>query len=137
MTRRAKLSLDTDQHHKGAPPHGFDEPQPAASGESARHAGPPAEQAVAGGAAGAARRRAGGRWRAHRPAAEAEAAGGTPGPQNGGQVAAARQRSGSRMPVVGVLMSHAASFARRPLVRAVALGLVAGVSIYLFRRRLF
>ncbi len=135
MTRRAKLSLATDQQHKGTPPHGFDGPQPAAAGESAEQAGPAPEQAAPARDANRVGRRAGGRWRADRQAAGAAGAGA--GPQAGEPRDPAGQTSASAMPAGKVVLSRAAALSRHPVVRVVGLSLLAGLSIYLLRRRLF
>ncbi|WP_058557621.1 hypothetical protein [Thiohalocapsa sp. ML1] len=120
MTRRAKLSLDPEQRTKAAPPHGFDG-EPDKQEPDAVPA--PAPAAAAEGIAEA--ERVARHWQADRPTPCAEE----------GAVAAAPQHplraAGSTVVAVARVL------ARKPAVRAVGVAVLAGVSIYLLRRRLF
>lgn len=119
MTRRAKLSLDPAQRTKAAPPHGFDAEQDA---QAPAAVPTPAPAAAAEGIAEA--KRVAGQWQAEprTPAAEAP------------EAAAARH------PVwmAGVTaVAIARVLARKRVVRAVGAAVLAGVSVYLVRRRFF
>jgi hypothetical protein len=131
--RRAKLSLDPKRHTKAPPPHGFDAPE-TASAEQSQAPDDAATGLGASAGAGAARRRAAG-WQAHRPVpaepsaamAGAEASGGSPAERDGAIAAHGAD----------TWLAQAAALSRHPAVRALAVGVVTGLSLYLLRRRLF
>jgi hypothetical protein len=119
MTKRAKLSLDPQQRGKAPPPHGFGSSaaDEAAAAMAASHAGVSATDP--------ARRRGqnGGAWQAQRPGPSAAG--------HSAQGAAAAATTGNAW------VATARVLARRPLVRGAAMVVLAGLSLYLLRRRLF
>lgn len=120
MTRRAKLSLDPEQRTKAAPPHGFD-------GEPGKQEPETVPDPVPGAAAEgiAEAERVARHWQADRP---------TPCAEDGAAVAAPQHP----LLVAGnAVVAVARVLARKPAVRAVGAAVLAGVSIYLLRRRLF
>ncbi len=123
MTKRAKLSLEPDRRAKAPPSHGFESPTeiPPAGAAAARKAG--SQGAVQDQTPTPARAAAG--WQAHPP-------GSTPSPRPVSPDPTPPHSVGA-----GALAVRLGSLARRPLVRAVAVGLAAGLSLYLLRRRLF
>lgn len=147
MTKRARLSLDPGQRSKAPPPHGFDpEADDAAPPDATGGAASTAEPARAAPLAASYDRpkRAGGRWRAHRPQSEPQS---EPRPEPEPEPGAAAARApdaatGIGSPAFGAssgtaLLAHLRALSRRPVVRAIAVGVAAGVSLYLLRRRLF
>jgi hypothetical protein len=131
--KRAKLSLDPKQRSKSAPPHGFD--TQAAAGQS-RSAGEPNAGQGQAPAKGATGRPAAAPWQAHRPAPPPESAtSATPAAPHHREVAAASTPAGPA--AERGLSARAAAIGRHPLVRAAAVALAAGLSLYLLRRRLF
>jgi hypothetical protein len=131
MTRRAKLSLDPKQHSKTPPPHGFDVPAPTPA-EPERPDGSTAASRP--GAGGTPARPAGGRGRAHRREPVASQA---PDDSSGLEGATGDARPATPGHTPGAVLAVARVLSRRPLVRALAVGVAAGISIYLLRRRLF
>lgn len=131
--RRAKLSLDPKQHSKSPPPHGFETSptggQSASTGEANEAKG---QAATAGGG----ERPAAGRWEAHRPSPP-------PGSQTGAESTEPLRKEAPASSTAAVrgaeraLLTRAAAIGRHPLVRAAAVGLAAGLSLYLLRRRFF
>jgi hypothetical protein len=128
MTKRAKLSLDPQQRSKPAPPHGFAGQAAPPPDAGAVHPGAAApakgSTAEAGQAAGPAAGRAAGHWRANRP---------EPEPAQAAAVAEDQPAGGG----IGAWVAGVRVLARKPVVRAVAVGMLAGLSFYLLRRRLF
>lgn len=127
--RRAKLSLDSKQHSKSPPPHGFQSPsdagQSAAAGAAKQAQGQASTEADGG-------RPAAGRWEAHRPSLPPESQAGAEPTAPLHEEAPASSPAAARAP-----SARAAAIGRHPLVRAAAVGLAAGLSLYLLRRRFF
>jgi hypothetical protein len=131
--RRAKLSLDSKQHSKSPPPHGFETPAAAGQSASAGEANQAQVQASTEGGAG---RPAAGRWEAHRPAPAPESQAGAE-PTDPLHEAAPAPSTAAVPAQERALLARAAAIGRHPLVRAAAVGLAAGLSLYLLRRRFF
>jgi hypothetical protein len=124
MTKRAKLSLDPQQRSKPAPPHGFAGQAAPSPDAGAVHPGAAAPAKGSTAEAGRAAGQAAGHWRANRP---------EPAAAQGAAVAEDQPAGGG----IGAWVAGVRVLARKPVVRAVAVGMLAGLSFYLLRRRLF
>jgi hypothetical protein len=147
MTRRSKLSLDPSKHAKAPPPHGLDEAEATGAPSAGEHQPEPAEGSGSG-EEGAHRRGIGppppqprhgqGAWQAHTPV-QATDDGRTA--TSGAMDSAQREQPGSSATPPHDRRKHLShslrTLAKRPVVRAVAAGLVTGLAVYLLRRRLF
>jgi hypothetical protein len=120
MTKRAKLSLDPARQAKGEPRHGFGDEMETGDAVPETPPAPPPEPTP---------RPAAGAWQADRPkSADSTAA-----------AASAATRSPpepARKTMPRTLPPQLATLAKHPLVRMLALGVAAGLSFYLLKRRL-
>lgn len=118
MTKRATLSLDPQRRSKGQPSHGFaaDEPPKSASGPSTTPSPSP-------------RPKKAGTWQAHRPKIAQADPVATPA---AGQTEADSPDGRLSHP----LSQQLATLVRHPVVRLISLGVAAGLSYYLLKRRL-
>jgi hypothetical protein len=138
MTRRAKLSLDPKQQSKAAPPHGFEQRAPGIPDDATAGAeAAPVARPAAGAGKDVQSVRA--RWQAHRPQAD-PTAGAAAGPSAGGvppESVAERPAPRPAAHMASALNARVRELSRRPMVRAVAVGVAAGLAVLLLRRRLF